>query len=116
MTPKRIQRSRKKGSRLISPNGLPIVYVGRGSKWGNPYTFGRPENGTHDCQSREKAIERFKHQIELEKAGNVTNLSIRFSHADVVNELRGKNLACWCNESTPCHADILLEIANNKGE
>ena len=27
-------------------------------------------------------------------------------------DLRGKDLACWCKEGTPCHADILLKIAN----
>lgn len=26
--------------------------------------------------------------------------------------LRGKDLACWCKEGAPCHADILLELAN----
>lgn len=31
---------------------------------------------------------------------------------DVVRELRGKNLACWCKPGEPCHADVLLEIAN----
>jgi len=29
-----------------------------------------------------------------------------------VNELRGKNLACWCRLDQPCHADVLLELAN----
>lgn len=26
--------------------------------------------------------------------------------------LRGKNLACWCALDQPCHADVLLEVAN----
>jgi hypothetical protein len=34
------------------------------------------------------------------------------SKADIVKELRGKNLACWCKLGEPCHADVLLEIAN----
>jgi len=29
-----------------------------------------------------------------------------------LEELRGKNLACWCPLDKPCHADILLELAN----
>jgi hypothetical protein len=29
-----------------------------------------------------------------------------------VDDLRGKNLACWCKEGTPCHADVLLDLAN----
>ena len=32
-----------------------------------------------------------------------------------VNELRGKNLACWCPLDAPCHADVLLKIANSPG-
>lgn len=31
---------------------------------------------------------------------------------DIVSNLRGKNLACWCKPGEPCHADVLLEIAN----
>ena len=31
---------------------------------------------------------------------------------DRVAELRGKNLACWCRLDQPCHADVLLELAN----
>jgi hypothetical protein len=27
-------------------------------------------------------------------------------------ELRGRNLACWCAQGTPCHADVLIVIAN----
>jgi len=32
--------------------------------------------------------------------------------SDVQRELRGKDLACWCPLDQPCHADILLEVAN----
>lgn len=32
--------------------------------------------------------------------------------ADAVADLAGKNLACFCKESSPCHADVLLEVAN----
>lgn len=37
---------------------------------------------------------------------------IRFTIDDVQRELRGKNLACWCPLDQPCHADVLLEVAN----
>jgi hypothetical protein len=33
-----------------------------------------------------------------------------------VHELRGKNLACWCKPGEPCHADVLLELANSEPE
>jgi hypothetical protein len=34
--------------------------------------------------------------------------------ADARRVLRGKNLACWCKPGEPCHADVLLEIANRE--
>ena len=40
---------------------------------------------------------------------------LKLLHKDVMDrmdELRGKNLACWCPLDQPCHADVLLEIAN----
>ena len=36
------------------------------------------------------------------------------SHLDV-SELRGKNLMCWCKIGKPCHADVLLAVANRNG-
>ena len=70
------------------------VYVGRPSKWGNPFRIGR--NGT-----REEVI--IKYHRWLMTAG----WDIRGS----LHELRGKDLVCWC-APLPCHADILLELAN----
>src|SRR5699024_4075911 len=36
--------------------------------------------------------------------------------ADVRAELSGRVLACWCPLDQPCHADVLIEIANERGE
>lgn len=91
--PRRIQRKRTKGWKM--PEGA--IYVGRPTKWGNPWIpgqwYGRRLTPT-DC------VEAFR-------------LSVR---GDVITaartELRGKNLACWCPLDQPCHADVLLEIAN----
>ena len=41
---------------------------------------------------------------------------MRFIMENSIKELRGKNLACWCREGSPCHADVLLEIANAKNQ
>ena len=49
--------------------------------------------------SREEAI-------KLHRAG------AKRTHPDTLAELRGKNLACWCALDQPCHADVLLELAN----
>ena len=84
-TPQRIQLSRAKGWRM-PPN---TVKVDRATKWGNPWTF--------------------------ENSGNV-HPAVRFACETAplwdVSELAGKNLACWCRIGNPCHADVLLELAN----
>jgi len=69
------------------------VYVGRPSKWGNPYTIGRDG-------SRAEVIEKYHHYL-------LSNQEL----LDALPELRGKVLGCWCAPK-PCHADILLEYAN----
>lgn len=70
------------------------VYVGRGSRWGNPYRV-----GTCMIPDAYAAVGVFR-----------ANLPLRFE----CSELRGKNLACWCALDQPCHADVLLELANTK--
>ena len=71
------------------------VYVGRPSKWGNPFVIGR--DGT-----REEVIE--KYRVYLFAMGNYALLSD-------TQELKGKDLVCWCSPLS-CHADILLGLAN----
>ena len=100
-TPIRVQRRRTKGWRM-PPN---TVYGGRPSKWGNRYEVGVivPAASDLPIPSRETA------KILYE------DLVIRYDRvleAEVILELRGMNLACWCPLDEPCHADVLLEIAN----
>lgn len=97
--PKRIQRKRKKGWRM--PPGA--VYVGRPTKWGNPYLVGAiPYNGD-DGQTLEETLWAYQHL---------------FLDGKNLTELRGRDLACWCpltnpdGSPYPCHADVLLELAN----
>lgn len=112
--PVRIQRSRL--HKQISPNGLPIVYVGRPGKWGNPFKI-TGENGhwfmvnENDeplitFQTKGEAIdccvECYKEYISHEHNLGIVN----------VFDLKNKNLSCWCPLNCKCHADILLEIAN----
>lgn len=86
--PKRIQRKRTKGWRM--PENT--VYVGRPTKWGNP----------HVCENPHEAVEKFEYTLEF--GGYL-------SYTDI-EELRGKDLACWCSLDKPCHADILLDLVN----
>ena len=96
-TPMRIQQSRKKGWR--KPAGAAIV--SRPSRWGNPYRVG-PYTGYPTAQA---AVDRYRAWLA--------------EHAELMypiirEKLRGKDLACWCKLGDPCHADVLLEIANAK--
>ena len=72
------------------------VYIGRPSKWANPFIIGK--DGT-----REEVIEKYKNWL-LETEWT-TGLILD------IGELRGKDLVCWCSP-LPCHGDILLELAN----
>lgn len=113
--PKRIQLSRKKGWQL--PIGA--VVVARPGKFGNPFTpFGCAEagyRGTAD-QLRERCVEAFRVWIDSPH----WRINWQGSQAEAARErmlaglpeLRGKDLACWCPLDKPCHADVLLEIAN----
>lgn len=100
--PVRLQLSRKKGARLVSPNGLPIVVVDRRSKWGNPFIALR--GFTSDM-----AVDMFRSVLERDRVYFWTK---HVTVDDIRRELKGKNLACWYDEG-PCHADVLLRIANN---
>lgn len=93
--PVRIQRKRTKGWRM--PENT--VYVGRPSKWGNPFTY----NG-HKLKGF--AVEWYA-KILVEAYSKIP-----FITQNLQKELKGKNLACWCPLDKPCHADVLLKIAN----
>ncbi|RWM69206.1 MULTISPECIES: DUF4326 domain-containing protein [Mesorhizobium] len=71
------------------------VYIGRPSKWGNPFIIGRDG-------SREEVIEKYRawfaSQPEL---------------LDALDELRGRDLVCWC-APLACHGDVLVEFANRR--
>lgn len=70
------------------------VFIGRGSKWGNPFKIG--EDGT-----REECIEKFRKQL----------MSNPVKLAQVKRELRGRILGCYC-KPLACHGDVLAEIAD----
>lgn len=95
--PERVQLRRTKGWRM-PPN---TVKVDRTTRWGNDFVMAH--EGT-----RSLAVESFRFFAE----GNVA------AFPDFYESLRGKNLACWCplvdehGNHVPCHADVLLELAN----
>lgn len=98
-----IQLSRKSGFKLQeisrSKNGLSAISCARPGRWGNPCIV-TPET------SRAHAVEAFKSMLKKGKTPP-------FALANIRDELRGKNLACWCpDDGQPCHARVLMEIAN----
>ena len=70
------------------------TYVGRPSKWGNPFVIGK--DGT-----REQVIAKYAHWLQTQPA----------LFAELV-ELKGQVLGCWCSPQ-PCHGDVLLRLANH---
>ena len=76
------------------------IYVGRPSKWGNPFIIGK--DGT-----REEVVAKYRKML-VDDLGR--NQALTFDDI-FFTELRGKDLVCWC-APFPCHADILLEFAN----
>lgn len=108
--PTRIQLSRRKGFDLqalsLETNGLPAVKVARPTRWGNPVVVN--EMRGMGAQAATEAYRRW-----LTK-GPASLLSFRDPPrvSEVITQLRGKNLACWCKAGEPCHADVLLELAN----
>lgn len=113
MKPVRMQLSRRKGFNLQKEsralNWLPAVVVSRPSRWGNPYKVEPAYEGDGirlPEVTRETAVHLFREHWERAIA---THPRVR---DNLVEQLRGKNLACWCKPGEPCHADVLLELAN----
>lgn len=90
--PGRVQLSRRAGAHL-PPN---TINVARPSRWGNPFILGVH---AHDNAT---AVRLF--------ADYLTDHPWLITEARA--ELAGKNLACWCAPTAPCHADVLLRVAN----
>jgi hypothetical protein len=93
-----------------------VVYVGRPTDWGNPYVAGYslvPTNYQGDllnATSSDGAIYVTEENCLLLFEMWATQEARQFPLW--LENLRGKDLACWCKENAPCHADILLGLAN----
>jgi hypothetical protein len=81
------------------PDNTVVVSRRRGSPdWGNPYRVGI--DGT-----AEECVRKFEWMWLMSDAETIRTMT---------TPLRGKNLACWCKLDAPCHADVLLRLANNE--
>jgi len=81
------------------------IYVGRPTKWGNPWS----ENNnplywmSAEPSWREQVVAAYEWGLGFMSDGDFEKF---------IEPLRGKDLACWCPLDQPCHADVLLEMAN----
>lgn len=71
------------------------IYIGRPSKWGNPFVIGRDG-------SRAEVVAKYRAWIVAQPALMA-----------VLDELRGRDLVCWC-APLACHGDVLIELANRR--
>jgi len=114
IVPVRVQRKRTKGFRLqdSSDNGLPVVYVGRPTVYGNDVKIGDKPGcaGMDHCNCTEPC----KGMTAEECVQFYRDTTAKWLTPAMTEYLRGKNLACWCPIGQACHADVLLELANSQ--
>lgn len=128
-TPKRIQRKRTKGWWMPED----AMYVGRPSRWGNPFriyhehhligpswtiarTAWRHIPSTECINAYISSSEPMGPADAVEAFANLMHVRARDEQArlrDWLAPLVGHDLACWCPLDQPCHADVLLELAND---
>jgi len=108
---KREQRKRTKGYKL--PENTKCV--NRGTKWGNPYKV-LPECGKWCVKDVDGSYWGEIYDNKDDAAAKAVECYSGWVDAQILmkkldtNELKGKNLACFCSLSSPCHADYLLEL------
>ena len=116
-TPHRVQLRRTKGWR--KPTNT--IVVARPSQWGNPFGFSAAAELDYG-DGRGAAVDAFRGWLRGQDWGmpkGQTRESMaarRQAILDNLPALRGHNLACWCPLDAPCHADVLLEMANRRDE
>ena len=78
------------------------VYIGRPTKWGNPFSHKDGTLAKFKVNTRKEAIDAYRLMM-LESKDKL----------DELEELRGKTLGCWCHP-LPCHGDIIVELLGQK--
>lgn len=125
-SPQRIKASRRKGFNLqhhsLSLNGCAAILVAREGPFGNPFSAEAARNYKLPDPQR-TAVENFEDWLTGRpwdwRALSPDRLDLqlledRRQHILAhLPALRGFNLACWCNPDCPCHADVLLRLANS---
>lgn len=107
--PKRIQMTRQRPWRAENPDA---VIVARPGPFGNPFTFKAAAEAGH---TRHGAVAAFEDWLAGNPWACPSGDGYREQRQAILERLpalRGKDLACWCPLDQPCHADVLLELAN----
>lgn len=76
------------------------VYIGRPSKWGNPFSHVRSHFARETTRTRDEAVEKYAAWIQTQP-----------QLLSSLHELRGKRLGCWCAPNR-CHGEILADLAD----
>ncbi|GIX10328.1 MAG: hypothetical protein KatS3mg116_2038 [Elioraea sp.] len=114
--PGRVQLRRVRGWRLPPDT----VQVDRATRWGNPFRCDNPA----DAVAAYRAWLAGDADGLMRLAGEACGFAVvGFSGAAArqrilcgLPKLRGRRLACWCSPDSPCHADVLLELADADSE
>lgn len=111
--PRRIRLSRAKGWR--KPEGAMVV--ARPGDFGNPFTIASARDTGivgSDARLRQLCVDAFRSWLAGSSSywQGAESDRRRARLLERLPELRGQDLACWCSLDGPCHADVLLELAN----
>lgn len=109
-SPLRVWRRRVKGWRM--PENT--VSVCRPGKWGNPFGTDQFRWTRPDPEMEIEPRRRTDEECQAEAVAIYENWLPAEKIEEARRELRGKNLACYCRPGTPCHADVLLRLANDQ--
>jgi hypothetical protein len=112
--PIRLRLSRAKGYRLqaasLAANGLPAVKVDRSTALGNPFVVGRDGTAAR-CVDLYRLMLAGMYALACGPSIDEQRRAVEAAKISLEG-LRGKNLACWCHLGKPCHAEVLLDLAN----
>lgn len=76
------------------------IYIGRPSKWGNPFSHKEGTSAKYRCNTREEAVKNYEIWIKTQS---------KLINCIKNGELNGKVLGCWCKPKL-CHGDILVKL------
>ncbi len=133
----RVQRKRTKGFKMPANS----IYVGRGSKWGNPFKligdivyvdashrrkilnkwacYGNQNEKFAGGGFETKDVVKLFRDLLMDLNSHEIEQEVRAKFKlmrDRIRDLKGKKLSCWCKTSDCCHADALIELANREEE